>query len=785
MLRMTSFKLTKHVLVSMFLVTFSLGLSDSLAQEGLNNDAPVDINSQASNGQIVSRIAVKGNYRIDQESVLSVINTKEGERLNSTTAEQDIKSIYRLGFFDFVEVDLTNSSSGLIVTYIVKERPAIKDIRFSGNDEFSSDTLKEKLNLEARKFLDKRKITASIKELQKYYQQEGYYGTEVNYKTEETKPGEVALTFNINEGKRKLIRKITFDGNENIDSSKLTSAVSTAKYSWLWSWATGSGVVKKEQLENDVRVVQHEYLVKGYADVKVANPEIKELDNGLEVVFGVEEGAKYNFGNIKTSGSELPGGNKEALRDVKSVKGEDFNVDLLREDVFLITDKFTDIGYAFANVDPVSKINRDTKTVDLDFSVDQGSKIKVNRINIVGNDKTKDNVIRRNLRINEQEIYSSSKIKRSQELIRRLGFFDEVSISPEKTEKPGEVDLAVSVKEAMTGQFSAGAGVSSGDGFIVTSRISENNLMGSGNSLSLDINSGQLRQNYVLAFNNPRVNDSFFSFGVEGAVTQRDFQDFVRNQNGGSVTTGYPLSFFGEEAEDDIRATLGYELMQNEITDIGEDVAPLVREQEGKSVSSAIIPGIVRSTIDNPLDPSSGSRQLARFEYAGVGGDQKYWLGTLNNNWYYPVVKTSYGNFVFSQRTKFGYGEPIEGDRFPLFQRFFPGGINSLRGFDARRVGPQDDKGNYFGGNKQLIMNFEMIFPLAPSIGLNGVAFYDAGNTFDDSESIDVGGLRQAVGWGFRWRSPLAPIRFEIGYPLDREPGERAVITNFSFGAPL
>lgn len=741
--------------------------------------------SEVNAQELISVVKVAGNYRIDTESILSVVRARAGSELSTEVVQSDIKAIYRLGFFDSVEADKNIVDGRLVLTYLIHERPAIKEIRFSGNDEFSNDTLKEKLNLDARKFLDKRKIQASMDELKKYYQEEGYYGTKIKYVTKDVKAGEVILTFEIEEGEKKVIRKLTFLGNRALDEDDLDEGLGTSTYSWLWSWATGSGVVKKEVLEQDTRVLQHTYLTKGYADIKVSEPEIKEIDNGLEVVFTVDEGEKYNFGKIEATGTLLEGGQKDTLKDIKSLNGETFNVDLLREDVFTVTDKFTDIGYAFANVDPLTKIDRDKKIVDVNYTIDKGDIIKINRINVVGNDKTQDNVIRRNLRIGEQETYSSSKIKRSQELLRRLGFFDEVTISPEKTEKPGEVDLSVAVKEAMTGQFSAGAGVSSGDGFIVTSKISENNLMGTGNALSLDINAGQLRQNYILSFQNPRVNDSFFSLGADAAITQRNFQDFLRKQDGGSITGGYPLWFLGEEFRDDVRATLGYELMQNEITDIGDDVAQLVRDQEGRSVSSSIIPGITRSTIDNPLDPSSGSKQVLRFEYAGVGGDQKYILGTGRNSWYYPVYQTSFGNFVFSQRTQVGWGEPQSGDRFPLFQRFFPGGINSIRGFNARRVGPQDENGNYYGGSKQLIMNFEMIFPLVPSIGLNGVTFYDMGNAFDDNQNIGFSDMRKAVGWGIRWRSPLAPIRIEIGYPLDKQEGEKSMVTNFSFGAPL
>lgn len=733
----------------------------------------------------VIKVSIKGNHRIETSSILSAISTKAGMPFSKSQVTKDIKEIYRLGFFDMVEADKDEQNDGIYLTFFVKEKPAIRKVNFRGNDKISTETLKSKLNLDARKFLDRRKIQAGIDELLAHYQEEGFYGTVINYEIEDDKPGEVKLLFVIKEGESKVIRKVRFLGRSELSESELSKVIRTSKYSTWISWATGSGVVKKEDLANDVRILQHLYLSKGFADVIISQPVVNEIKDGLEVVFKIDEGDKYSFGKISAKGTLLDESLDKTLEGVSSRKGDTFNVDNLRQDVFKITDKFTDIGFAFTNVDPMTSINREAKTVDVSFTIDKGDEIKVSRINIVGNDKTMDSVIRRSLRINEQETFSSSRVNRSEELLKRLGFFDEVSISPERTEQDGEVDLSVSVKEAMTGQFSAGAGVSSGDGFIVTSRISENNLMGTGNMLSLDINSGELRQNYVVSFFNPMVNDSFFSFGADAAITQRDFEDFLRKQDGGSISVGYPLWFLGEDVADDIRLNLGYELMMNKISNIREDAAQFIRDEEGSSVSSAIIPSITRSTIDNPMDPTRGSRQLLRLDYAALGGDLKYWLTQVNNSWYYPMYETSFGSFVFSQRTRFAWGERIDGDRFPLFQRFFPGGINSLRGFDARRVGPQDENGGYFGGNKQLIMSFEVIFPLIPSVGLSGVTFYDMGNAYDDDESIGFNNMRKAVGWGFRWRSPLAPIRLEFGHPLDREDGEKRIVTNFSFGAPI
>ncbi|HQH26094.1 MAG TPA: outer membrane protein assembly factor BamA, partial [Oligoflexia bacterium] len=473
------------------------------------------------------------------------------------------------------------------------------------------------------------------------------------------------------------------------------------------------------------------------------------------------------------------------LDGIESKEGDTFSVEKLRKDTFKVSDKFTDVGYAFTNVDPVTDINRTSKTVNVNYVVDKGNLIKINRIIISGNQKTSDNVIRRTLKVEERQLYSSSKIKRSQELLQRLGYFDEVTLTPEPALNANEVDLAVAVREGTTGQFSAGAGISSDEGFIISSQVSENNLFGTGNSVGLNVNLGNKRENFVLSYNNPRVNDSNWSFGTDLLKTKRDFSDYDREQMGGVITVGYPLWFLGPEVFDDVRFSLGYELMRIDITDVDKDAPQLVIDSRGESTASSVVPQIVRNTIDNPIDPKKGSRQMAKFEIAGLGGDEEFWMTNLTNTWYYPLWQSTIGTFVFSHRVNYGYGDTFNDEPFPLYKRFFPGGINSVRGYDYRELGPKDEDGDVYGGNKQLVTNFELIFPLFDSIGLSGVVFYDIGQAFDDDVPIEVSELRKAYGWGIRWRSPIAPIRLEIGYPVDREEGESASNINFSFGSPM
>ncbi len=729
----------------------------------------------------VRQVEIQGNSRVETGTILLQVKTRAGGMYDPALAATDVKNIYRTGFFDQVSVALPG---GGVVTFVVTEKPSVRKVIIKGNSEVKEEKIKEKLNITSRFFLDQRRIRAGIDEVKKHYETEGYYDTAVTYKSIPIQENQVDLEFTISEGEERLVREVQFTGNSEVDSSELRGVVKTSRYKWWSSWISGGGVIKKEDLAEDVKAINHYYLDHGYVDAKVGEPKINKTDSGIEVVFPIQEGEVFRFGEISAEGDLVDRSKSKTLEGIEIKNGDTFSLDRLRKDVFVVSEKFTDVGYAFANVEPMTDINRNRRVVDVNFKIDKGKLITVNRITITGNRKTFDNVIRRTLQINEQDIFSSSKIRRSQELLQRLGYFDEVTITPEPAGEEGKVNLAVAVREGNTGSFSIGAGVASGDGFIISSRIAENNLLGTGNSLSLDLNSGSRRENYVLSFVNPRIRDTRLSGGIDLSRVTRQYDSFQREETGGGLNLGYPLWFLGEDYLDDIRSTLSYDLTRVEITDLDADAPLLVKNQQGSSVSSSFTPQLLRNTIDNPLDPSKGSRQRLQTELAGLGGDQRFWLLQFSNSWYYPLWKSSFGNFVFAQRTSLGYGENFNGDDFPVFRRFFPGGINSVRGFPARRLGPKDSNNNVYGGNKELILNFEVIFPLVSSVGLSGVAFYDAGDAFDDDQNIKVGDLRQAIGWGIRWRSPLAPIRIEFGYPLDREEGESGFVTNFSFGLP-
>jgi len=733
---------------------------------------------------VIDSVEVVGTERIDASAVKLQLKSAYG-RVTEPLISEDVRAIYRTGFFDQVSADIIPYGDRTVLRYTVVEKPVVRKVFVKGNSEVSEKDLADVIKFDGRKFLDKAKVDAIQKAAISYFQTQGFYDAQIDNSVTKVANNEVDVTFTVKEGPRYSIDEVSFNGLKDVDESELRGVIQTKTYKWWSSWIFGTGRLNRSLLDNDKALMLQLLMDKGYVDASISDAEVTIRDQGIYISFNIQEGKKYQVGRLSVSGDLIDGSKEETLKGVKSESGSDFGAAKVREDSFIISEKFTDKGFAFANVVPNTKINRDAGTIDLDFQIDKGSPVTINRIAIRGNTKTYDNVIRREMRLSEQGLYSSSKIKRSQEVLQRLGYFEEVNITSEPSDQANKVDLNVNVREASTGSFSIGAGYATSDGTLFNARISENNIFGTGRSVSLNVDYGSQRDNIVLSFNDRRVNDSFLALGADLYRTNRQFIDFDRGMSGAGLSAGYPLEQLIGETFQDIQFTTKYEFFTIDISNINnQSAAPLVIESQGTSNASAITPSLVRNTINNPLNPTNGSLQAVSFEDAGLGGDQDYWLAEANHALYHPLLTGEWGEITFSWRTRFGYGESRTDDPFPLFKRFFPGGINSVRGFNARTMGPKDAEGNEYGGSKQLINNFDVIFPLINSAGLRGVVFYDIGDAFDDNQDIDFGLMRKAVGYGIRWASPMGPIRLEFGYPLDPQPGE-GMVTLFSFGAPI
>lgn len=734
----------------------------------------------------VSGVRIEGNRRVDTAAMLTQLKHSSGT-VTSEQIDEDSKSLYRTGFFDQVTASIVpGGAAGDVLKYAVVEKPMVRKVFLQGNKRIKEDDLRDVLKFTGGRFLDRSKIQSLMRAGVGYYQSQGFYDAAFDYSIVPVGDNQVDVTFLITEGDKVKISEIAFRGLDQVDESDLIDVMQTKRYKWWSSWLLGTGRLHPDMLENDRAIMRQYFLDHGYVDATISDPQVERDGDALRVAFDINEGRQYTVAEITASGDLVNGSVAETIEGIETEVGETFSASQVRDDSFKISEKFTDKGFAFANVVPNTSVNPSEATVSLDFASSKGEPVTVNRINIRGNQKTYDHVIRRELTIGEQELYSSSKVKRSQQLLERLGYFEEANIATVPTEGKDEVNLDVNVREGATGTFSAGAGYSTSDGALFNARLTENNILGTGRSASINADIGTERDNLVLSVNDPRVNDTYWALGMDLLRSDREYDDFDRRLTGGSIEAGYPLDqVFGEWAQD-ISFSLKYELLQVNIRNVDEDeAAQLVVDSEGTSTSSAISPRFVRNTINNPLNPVRGSRQVLSFEWAGLGGDEEYSLLEARNTLYQPMFDLGFGDFIFSWRAVLGYGESRGDGKFPLFRRYFPGGINSVRGFKNRTLGPRDQNGRRFGGSKELVTNFEMIFPLINSAGLRGVVFYDLGEAFDDDERIEFGDLRRAYGGGIRWQSPLGPIRVEFGFPINREEGESNMVTLFSFGAPF
>jgi outer membrane protein insertion porin family len=476
---------------------------------------------------------------------------------------------------------------------------------------------------------------------------------------------------------------------------------------------------------------------------------------------------------------------------------------LLRDDVEKLTDFYGDRGYAFANVEPETIVRADQKVVDVTFRVSKGQAVKIGKIEISGNTKTRDKVIRRQMKIQEQELFSATDLRKSRDALQRLGFFSEVNVTTRKSPTPDQINVLVDVKEGSTGAFSAGAGFSSGDQFLFNVRVSENNLFGYGIRAAANADFGSVRRNIFLSLTDPYFLDTELLAAGTLYSAALEFPDFTREANGFSLRLLYPFAEVGLEeiggvSFEETRFGLEYRLEKARIFDVSPIAPPSIFDAAGSTFISSIAPGIARNTLNHSFDPTAGSFQDISFEYAGLGTDTKFVRFQMRGRWFVPLYQIpGFGPLVFSSGGSLGLGrgeEGLSGRELPLIERYFPGGINTVRGFETRALGPREDtlspqgaviNNQAIGGTNELILQNEIIFPIFQQVGLRGVVFFDAGNAFLERKGIDFGDLRYSVGAGIRWLSPFGPLRIEFGIPLNAADDEPTEPIQFSFGAPL
>lgn len=729
--------------------------------------------AQGREGAVVKQIDIVGSRRVEEATIRFKLKTKVGEPFSLETLREDVKALYQLGFYDDIRVEAEPFEEGLKLTFIFKEKPAIREIRFQGNREIKSKTIKGRIDLTEGAIASPTMLAQNAEKIRLLYEESGYYLAKVEPRIELVSDREVDVIFEITEGDKFRISEIRIAGAKGLKEKEIKKRMATRERRFFFF----RGTLRREELERDLDRIKVFYLDNGYLDVKVEEPQI-QLDTEkrrIRIVIRVEEGPQYKVGQVKVMGNTVFS-TEEILRRLRIKEGGVFSREVLQTDLLDLTDRYAERGYLFADVVPLTDIDRTRHVVDISLEIDEGRQAFVERIEISGNVRTRDNVIRREIPLIEGDVFDSRLLQRSRRNLNNLGFFEEVRLETKRGSAPDKVDIEVTVKERPTGAFSLGAGFSTVDGPLGVVSLSQANLFGRGQRVSLSASLGTRVTRFNFAFADPRVFDTAYSFSTSLFNVRRAFKTFVgfdEEAIGGSIGVGRRLF-------EEVFGNLTYRYESVEISDVDQDAPLEIRLQRGESTTSSVTLDFTRNTLDNRFDPTRGLLLLGSVEVAGsvLGGDNYFTKYIGEASYYHPL----FWKFVGHLRGNITFVDPFGGRPLPLQERIFFGGPNTIRGFRNFSISPVDPATDTrLGGNKGFFTNAELIFPIFQPINLKGVIFFDAGNVFGLDEDWEFS-VKTAVGIGIRFRSPIGPIRLEWGVNLNPKPGESNSQLHFTAG---
>ena len=731
--------------------------------------------------QKVKSIEVRGNKRIEESAIRGRLTLKVDDPYTGEAIRTQIRLIYEMGFFEDVRIETDPVVGGVAVVFVVREKPFITEIVFDGNENLGEDKLKEKITIRSQSFLDQQQAKESAERIRLAYQEDGYYNAEVIPIILTLEEDRKRLTFFIKEGERARIKTVTFDGMQVVKKKDVFKLIATREWVPLYgillgrlpSIFTDAGILKREELGNDVERIKEVYLNKGYLNVQVGLPvvELTEDKKWFTVTFVIVEGDPYTVGEVGFRGNTIYE-EAELKAGMKIKPGEIFQRAKIREEMTRLTELYGIRGYAFTDVSPSVAPDPQTKTAAITFHIKEGDLIRIRQIQITGNDKTRDNVIRRELRVNEQEVTDTVAMKRSYQRLTNLNYFETVEILPKQVE-PDKVDIEVKVKEKPTGSFSIGGGYSTLDQFVAVADVTEGNLGGRGQVVRVRGQLGQRRTLGLLSFRDPYLYDSLTSVQGDLYRTVTNYTTYHEDKSGASVSFGRWFSEYTSGNFSLVAETL-------ELKDPTSVAPSFVLQQIGFQSTTGFRSSLSRDTRDYYLDPRTGIRSAVNLDLGtpALGGTNNFYKFMVDAIKYTPL----FWDTRHSIRGRFGITEGLGGKAIPLTERFYVGGINTMRGFVFGRAGPVTSDGSLLGADQQIIINNDFIFPLSAEAKLNGVLFFDYGKGHSDVAGVSTK-FRSSAGIEARWISPFGPLRAAYGINLDREPLERKGVFEFSVGS--
>lgn len=766
--------------------------------------APSVEEASAPSGLTIKSIDVVGNRKIEKDAIVAKLISKIGSPYTTAHIREDVEALFKMGYFNDIEVSRNVVGKEASLTYKVLEKPSITEITYEGNSEIKSDDIAEASGIKAYQLLNMTKVKEAVEKVQKLYEDKGFFLAKVEAQIETiTKDETVRLVFKVRENDKVKVKKITFLGNKHLTDRELKSKMLTQE-GGFFSGLSGSGQYKQEMFERDVQILRFAYYNQGYVQAKVDRPQVTVTPDkkNIYITIHVEEGEQYSVGDVDFAGDILFT-KEELFEAIKIDKNGVFAYDVLQKDISELTAKYGDLGYAYANVIPRTRFNDKDRKVDLVFEFDKGSKVYFGKINVVGNSKTRDKVVRRELKIHEGELYNETRRRQSLEGIQRLGFFEEVnfktSVDPDHTEV---MNVDVSVKERNTGQIQLGAGYGTSQGFTLQGSVNQSNFLGKGQNLGASLNLSGTGSYYSLSFTEPYVNDTLWSAGADLYRSSNTARlDYQESHTGAAVRFGHPVA---ENTRGYLR--LKYDRAQLDPTydsngvKITDDSLFPLNTASGETVSTTAT--IEYDTRNDRFSPTKGIFASASYEYAGLAGTIKY--NRVNGT--FRFFKNIFWDVVWRNSMQYARIASIDGDDIPFNELYLLGGPYSLRGYRSYRVGKMkysqkihDDLTSpshiggavaepgatqqsmrFFGGTQQAMYQTELQFPLVKEASIYGAGFMDVGAA-DDVLTSDS--FFADVGFGIRWYSPIGVLRFEWGFPLNRNPlYQDATVFEFSIG---
>ncbi len=731
----------------------------------------------------IASIDVRGNEILDDDVVLMRLKVQPGDPYDPKVVNAELKNLYDLGYFDDIEIALEDSAEGKQLIINVKEKPLIQAISVEGAKELDADDLLAAIATKTGAVLNPRVLADDMGKIRELYRKDGFYNAKVDYKLDQADAKRARLNIVVDEGNKLYVTDIIIQGAKQLEPSELKSQLALSERG-MFSWVTGSGILREEILDRDAAALEAYYGNRGFLNAKVGQPEVQYSDKGITVIFQVEEGTRYKVASVNFSGDMIAApadlNTVVALDDLAKSK-EFFDRSVMRSDLQKLTEHYSNFGYAFAEADVKMARNEEDSSLDITYVMSKGTMVSINRVLIEGNSKTRDNVIRREMRLADGDLFNGSQLRRSNTRLNKLDFFETVEITPEPTGSPNALNLRVKVKEKPTGQFSAGVGYSSYSQVFFSGQVLERNLFGMGYQLGFTGTISARSADYTATFWNPHYDDTNLGMGVALYNKMDEYSDYDKKSVGGRLLFGYPLGEY-------TNLSWNYRLEQYTIEDVEDDADKVIKDIEGDNWASSVYASIKRDTTDRRINPTKGTTYQFSTEYGGgvLGGDDDFIKYIADTNHYYPIFLET----IIHLHAQAGYIMENGGEEIPPFERFYLGGMNSVRGYEERTISPlYDDKdasegyeeGDEKGGNKSFFFNAEYLVPIHKEMGILGLVFFDTGNAWDDDETVDFD-LYSSVGAGVRWYSPLGPLRLEYGYPLDEIDNERKGRVEFSVG---